>query len=90
MVLVDNYLPLTSLTFHIAVVCACTLDNDLCVSCFAEVVTGGRCGSASCVAHFASSDDLSQHVKVSRLLQCQHHHVSHFYILYMYMYTMYV
>ena len=61
MVLVDNYLPLTSLTFHIAVVCACTLDNDLCVSCFAEVVTGGRCGSASCVAHFASSDDLSQH-----------------------------
>ena len=48
---------------------------------FAEVVSGsglelikcgGRCGQASCAAHFASKEDLSQHIKMSRLLQCRH------------------
>ena len=33
---------------------------------------GGRCGQATCAAHFVSKEDLSQHIKMSRLLQCRH------------------
>ena len=33
---------------------------------------GGRCGTATCAAHFASKDDLTRHLKMSRLLQCRH------------------
>ena len=46
---------------------------DLVTSSGLELIKcGGRCGTSSCAAHFASKEDLSRHVKMSRLLQCRH------------------